>query len=109
MLRYVVQESSKARGFREVFARLSLPKYFRERFRRAENKINQFLRAAGAPAAPRAPPNRGPRGTQKLVRTKTAKNDGQKFKKKNVFVWYLVCGTLLFRVTQVAICSVVSG
>ena len=33
-----------------------------------ENK-NQFLRAARAPAAPRAPPNRGPRGTQKLVRT----------------------------------------
>ena len=38
-------------GFREVFARLSLQKYFRERFVRAE-KIeitNQFLRAAGAP------------------------------------------------------------
>ena len=41
-----------SRGFRRVFARLSLPKYFRERFRRAEKKINQFLRAAGA-LAPR--------------------------------------------------------
>ena len=40
-----------SRGFREAFARLSLPKYFRERFRRAEKpKNNQFLRAAGAPA-----------------------------------------------------------
>ena len=33
-----------------------------------KQKSNHFLRAAGAPARPRAPPNRGPRGTQKLVR-----------------------------------------
>ena len=38
-----------SRGFRKVFARLSLQKYFRERFARAET--NQFLRPAGAPAA----------------------------------------------------------
>ena len=42
-----------SKGFRKVFARLSLPKYFRERFARAEQNSNQFLRAAGAPAAPR--------------------------------------------------------
>ena len=52
-------------GFREVFARLSLQKYFRERFARAE-KIN-FCVPRGPP--PAAPPNRGPRGTQKLVGT----------------------------------------
>ena len=43
------------RGFREVFARFSLQKYFRERFARAEQK-NQFLRAAGAPARGAAEP-----------------------------------------------------
>ena len=59
--------------FWEVFARFSrrfsLPKYFRERLRRAEKpKSNQLLRAAGAPA-------RGPRGTQQLGRTVTVRYD----------------------------------
>ena len=49
---------------------------------RAGREKNQFLRAAGAPA--RGAADRGPRGTQKLVRTVrsvtvlAAKNDGQK-------------------------------
>ena len=46
-----------SRGFREAFARLSLPKYFRERFRRAEKFSYQFLRAAGAPARGAAEPD----------------------------------------------------
>ena len=60
-----------SQGFREVFARLSLQKYFRERFARAEK--NQFLRAAGAPArgaAEPGPPRHakiGKNGTQKSL------------------------------------------
>ena len=52
-----------SQGFRKVFARLSLPKYFRERFRRAEKAINQFLRAAGAPARRPGPQQHAKIGT----------------------------------------------
>ena len=62
-----------SQGFREVFARFSRGFRFQNIFVKGSGeqnkKIYQFLRAAGAPAAPRAPPNRGPSGTQKLGRT----------------------------------------
>ena len=49
-----------------------------ERFRRAENKHISIFACRGGPRRT-APPNRGPRGTQKLVRTITTKNDDRNF------------------------------
>ena len=66
--------SARAYGrFSQGFARFSRGFRFQNDFVKGSGEqkknFNQFLRAAGAPARPRAPPNRGPRGTQKLVRT----------------------------------------
>ena len=69
--------------FREVFARFSRGFRFQNIFvkgsgEQKKQKNNQFFACRGGPR-PAAPPNRGPRGTQKLVRTVTAKNDGRKY------------------------------
>ena len=85
-------------AFRQVFARFSRGFRFKNIFvkgSREQKKIN-FCVPRGPP--PAAPPNRGPRGTQKLVRTTLTSPSVRK--KKKVFLWYLVYGTFFFSLIQ---------
>ena len=52
---FVMVRAGREKRFENIFVMV----------RAGREKSNQFLRAAGAPAAPRAPPSRGPRGHRK--------------------------------------------